>query len=93
MKIYSYLASGVPIVATDIESHTQVLTPEVSVLSAATATSFAEGIARLIANPKHRRNLAANAGRLVEERYSREAFRQKVRKFYDAVVAHLDTKP
>jgi glycosyltransferase involved in cell wall biosynthesis len=44
LKIYQYLRSGRPIVATRLLTHTQVLNDEVSFLTAATPEGFAAGI-------------------------------------------------
>ena len=58
LKIYSYLRSGVPILATDILSHTQVLTPEVALLVEPRAESLAAGILRLLDDVQLSRHLA-----------------------------------
>jgi glycosyltransferase involved in cell wall biosynthesis len=54
LKIYSYLASGVPVVATDLPTHTQTVTPDIAILAAPTAEFFAAGI-RLAAGPQGRK--------------------------------------
>jgi glycosyltransferase involved in cell wall biosynthesis len=82
MKVYSYLASGVPIVATDLPTHTQVLTPEVSVLTPPTPGAFARGIESLLADPERRHDLGRRARALSLEHYSREAFDRKVANLY-----------
>ncbi len=51
LKIYSYLASGVPVVATDLPTHTQTITPDMAILAAPAAEPFAAGI-RLAAGPQ-----------------------------------------
>ena len=48
LKIYSYLRSGKPIVATDLLTHTQVLTPQVARLVPVNAEALATAIARLV---------------------------------------------
>ena len=50
LKIYQYLRSGRPIVATRLLTHTQVLSDEVAVLTPATPEGFAEGILRVLAD-------------------------------------------
>lgn len=89
MKIYSYLASGVPVVATSISSHTQVLTPDVSVLTEPSPEEFASGVDRLLDDPGERSRLGRAARELAEARYSRSAFDAKVRELYDAVESRL----
>ncbi len=46
LKVYSYLASGVPVVATDLPTHTQTLTAGIAVLAAPQPEAFASGIMR-----------------------------------------------
>jgi glycosyltransferase involved in cell wall biosynthesis len=48
LKIFSYLRSGTPIVATDIPAHRQVLDPASCALVAPTAAGLAEGIGRVL---------------------------------------------
>jgi glycosyltransferase involved in cell wall biosynthesis len=82
LKIYSYLRSMRPIVATNLHTHTQVLSPDISLLVEPTAEGLAQGLAWLIARPDEGRRLAANAARLAAERYSREAYLDKTRDVY-----------
>jgi glycosyltransferase involved in cell wall biosynthesis len=81
MKIYAYLNAGKPILATDIESHSQVLTPEIAMLAAPEPEPFADGICRLADDPELRRALAERAGVVAREKYSREAFAATVGRF------------
>ena len=56
LKIFSYLRSGRPIVATDILSHTQVLDRDTCVLVPPTAAGLAGGIGAVLdEGPSHRR--------------------------------------
>ena len=59
LKIFSYLRSGRPIVATDIASHTQVLDGETSILVPPTAAGLAEGLERVLAGEALARATAA----------------------------------
>jgi len=74
LKIYSYLRSGTPIVATNLLTHTQVLSPEVARLTPPDAVSFAAAIAGLLDDPAAGRALAEAARRLSDARYSREVY-------------------
>ena len=82
MKLYSYMASGRPIVATSLSTHTQVLDDDHAMLTAPVAEDYSRGIAALIDDPDLRRRLADNAGRLVRERYSVENFEKTVQQLY-----------
>jgi glycosyltransferase involved in cell wall biosynthesis len=92
MKIYSYLASGVPILATDILSHSQVLTSEVAMLVDPDSDAMAEGLDRLLEDESLRVRIGSKAKVLAEENYSREVFERKVAEFYleleDIVCGH-----
>ena len=80
LKIYEQLSSGVPLVATRIYSHTQVLNDDVAILVEAEPEDMARGIlAALKANGDSHR-IAANALRLYEQNYSRPVYEQKMRR-------------
>jgi len=82
LKIYSYLRSGRPIVATDRRTHTQVLEPGTALLTPAEPDAFAHAIGYLIERPDERAKLAAAAGELSERKYSRERYVAKTREAY-----------
>jgi glycosyltransferase involved in cell wall biosynthesis len=86
LKIYSYLRSGKPIVATDLLTHTQVLTPEVARLVAVDAAALADAIADLVDRPEERSRLSAAAGHLSATRYSREAYLRQTAKAYARLI-------
>jgi glycosyltransferase involved in cell wall biosynthesis len=82
LKIYSYLRSGVPILATNIRSHTQVLTPEVALLVEPNADAIAGGILQLLGDRDLARRLSQNARKLAQEAFSPEAYYAKVAEVY-----------
>jgi glycosyltransferase involved in cell wall biosynthesis len=83
LKIYSYLRSGKPIVATNLLTHTQVLTPEISKLAEPAAGPFAEAIVDLFDHPDQRARLSAAARRVAQEKYSRETYLQRTAQAYE----------
>jgi glycosyltransferase involved in cell wall biosynthesis len=85
LKIYGQMAGGVPIVATRVETHTQVLTDDIAILVDASAASFAEGIQRVLDSPEQAEQIAKNAYCYYMEHYSRPAFMKKVQQFLDDV--------
>ena len=85
MKIYSYLASGKAILATDLPTHTQVLTPEFALLAPPSAELFGEAMVRLAADPSLRAKLGATGRTQAARLYSVEAFDRAVREIYDWV--------
>jgi glycosyltransferase involved in cell wall biosynthesis len=82
MKIYSYMDSGKPVVATRLPTHTQVLTDEMAVLEAPDPDSLARGMFQLARDPALRRRLAERAGAVAREQHSFEAFRNTVHSLY-----------
>ena len=79
LKIYQYLRSGRPIVATRLLTHTQVLDDDVAVLTEASAEGFAEGILRAVADPARAREIGMRAKRLADTKYSYEAYLNRTR--------------
>ena len=78
MKIYSYLDSGVPVLATDLPTHTQVLDDGIALLVRPEPEAMAAGLARLLADEGLRRELARNARERVRREYSPAAFAEKL---------------
>lgn len=83
MKIYSYLCSGRPILATDLPTHTQVLDDRVSVLANPFPEEFCKGMLKLIQDQDLRVRLGDAGKRLAEEKYSYSSFRTKLNSIYD----------
>lgn len=77
LKIYSYLRSGKPIVATRHITHTQILNDSVSILTEPTPQDFAVGIHSALTKTDLSRKLVANAKKLAEEYYSYDEYLQK----------------
>jgi glycosyltransferase involved in cell wall biosynthesis len=90
MKIFSYLDSGTPIVATRLVSHTQVLNDRVACLVEPNPHSMAEGLDRLLINPALRATLAQRARQHVQEEFSAEVAEKKLISFYGAVDRQLN---
>jgi glycosyltransferase involved in cell wall biosynthesis len=83
LKIYSYLRSGKPIVATNHITHTQVLNDEVAVLTDCNAEAFASGLTKVIEDKQLRQSLSEKARALAEEKYSYEVYVQKTYSVYN----------
>jgi glycosyltransferase involved in cell wall biosynthesis len=79
LKIYQYLRSGRPIVATRLLTHTQVLDDDVAVLTPATAEAFGAGILAVLADPARARSIAGQARELATTKYSYEAYLARTR--------------
>ncbi len=83
LKIYSYLRAGKPIVATRLLTHTQVLDDDVAELTAPEPAAFAEGIQRLIDDPRRAEKLGVKARQRAEESYSYERYLERTRAVFD----------
>ncbi|UCE06038.1 MAG: glycosyltransferase family 4 protein [bacterium] len=83
LKIYSYLRSGKPIVATNHITHTQVLNDQVAILTDCDAASFADGLLKVLEDHKLRQKISTNAKTLADEKYSYEVYLQKTRDIYN----------
>ena len=91
MKLYSYLDSGRPVLATRLPTHTQVLDDEVALLVEPEPEAMGRGLARLLRDEVLRERLSANARRLAQRELTPEAFRRKLLGFYRAVAAKIGT--
>ncbi len=83
MKIYSYLQSRRPLLATAIGSHTQVLDQEISELANASPESFSLAIKKLTQDSERRGKIAEAAFQHSKERYTFEAFARNLNFCYD----------
>lgn len=82
LKIYSYLHSGKPIVATRFGVHTQVLSDEIAYLSGPTKESLAEGILKLLRNPDLRLRLGQRAKQFAKDKYNFTDYVTKIDNIY-----------
>lgn len=82
LKIYSYLRSGIPIIATDHLTHTQVLNGEVAVLTDCTPSAFANGMLRVLEDRAYGEKLGRQAQALAAREYSYAAYLQKTKEIY-----------
>ena len=76
LKIYSYLASGVPVVATDLPTHTQSVSADIAIL-AAPAAEPSPPPSGLAAGPQGR-TIAGRARAFCREHYTPERYQELV---------------
>jgi glycosyltransferase involved in cell wall biosynthesis len=92
-KLYTYLASGKPVVATRIASHTQLLDDGLAFLVEPTPDGLAQGIRQALAEPAEAGRRARRGLELIERDYSAARHAEKVRDAYAAVAtAVADTR-
>ena len=83
LKIYSYLRSGKPIVATNLLTHTQVLTPQIAMLVDPKPEPFAAAMVALIDRADERQRLSAAAAAVAQEKYSRQSYLRRTALAYE----------
>jgi glycosyltransferase involved in cell wall biosynthesis len=88
-KVFTYLASGRPLVATRIPSHTQLLSDETAFLVESTPEGLAEGIREALGDPPGARARAEQGHALIERAYSTARYREKVARAYAEVGASV----
>ncbi len=96
MKLYSYLDSGKAVLATNLSTHTQVLTQAFACLVAPVKESMAAGMVSLLENPELCKKLGERGRQVAQENYCLAAFRSKLANFYRGIFASLPatkTKP
>jgi glycosyltransferase involved in cell wall biosynthesis len=85
LKVYEQLASGKPLVATRIYSHTQVLSDEDSFLVEPDVTDMARGIIEALTPSDEVERRVKNAARLYDSKYSRTAYVEKMRRLLNVL--------
>ncbi len=78
LKIYEYMASGVPIVATDLLTHTQELDHSSAFLRKPEPEDFAQGIIESIENRKDAMKKAKNAYKIYAQRYGEHVYGERL---------------
>jgi len=82
MKVYSYLASGVPVLATYIGSHTQAMTRNDAKLFNPTPEGFAKSFEELLNSKDERKQIGEAGKKLAEENYSLRSYKRKLESIY-----------
>lgn len=85
LKVYEQLASGIPLVATKIYSHTQVLTDDIAYLVEPTPEAIGKGIAQALNNKSESAKKVEAAKRIYEEKYSRAVYTQKLKQLLEII--------
>jgi len=92
LKIYNYCRKGVPMVATDRLTHTQILNNDISHLVSATPEGFAAGIVEVLDNKKLGKQIAKNAQDFAEKHFSDDDYIAMVNSLVEQTMqAHTQT--
>ncbi|HTK06305.1 MAG TPA: glycosyltransferase family 4 protein [Ktedonobacteraceae bacterium] len=84
LKLYTYLRSGKPILATNIMSHTQVLDAHTALLVPPLPAALAQGTMLLLQNPLHAHELGLCGQQVAQRRHCWQAFLAQNRLAYAA---------
>jgi glycosyltransferase involved in cell wall biosynthesis len=88
LKIYSFLKSGKPLVATRLYTHTQILDDKISVLVEPTPEAMAAGLDFALRDPEARKRAAAAAA-LAEREYTFEAYSGRIARCLEMAVENF----
>ena len=89
MKLYSYLGSGKVVLATDLPTHTQVLTSDFSCLVAPNPKGMAKGILDLLGDKELQVRLGKAGKEEADEHYSLDVYQEKLKGFYSKTINNL----
>jgi glycosyltransferase involved in cell wall biosynthesis len=93
LKLYSYLHSGKPILATNILSHTQILTPQIAKLVPPTPEALAQGLLDLLHDPLKAKAMGEYGKQYASEHYSWSTFVKKCHAVYHAFTSDPVQEP
>lgn len=86
MKIYDYMQSGRPIVATNLPTHTTVLDESCARLAAPKPEALAHAILSIFEKPSEARERASAAAQRVRERYALSVFKRRVAEAFSGLL-------
>lgn len=85
LKIFSYMASGKPIVATNRKTHTQILDDSTAFLAEPTPDKLAETMIKAVNGGNEAIKKGNQAKQIVEEKYSYDVFSKKLLNAYASI--------
>jgi len=85
LKIYTYLKTGKPVVATDLPTHTQVLNGEIALLAKPEKMAYSEGILLLFRDKELCERIGGRGKDFVEKNFNREMFDKKIASAYETL--------
>jgi glycosyltransferase involved in cell wall biosynthesis len=88
-KVYTYMASGRPLLATRIPTHTQLLDDTLAFLVEPSPEGLARGIEEVLADPAAAGRRAAQARALIGREYSPDRYQAKVRAAYEGLLCAI----
>jgi len=85
LKIYEYIASGIPIVATNLKTHTQELDDTCAFLRRPEPIDFAKGILECLDNKEEATRRARNALVAYNNKYGEAIYKEKLKRIIERI--------
>jgi glycosyltransferase involved in cell wall biosynthesis len=85
LKIYEYMASGIPIIATNLKTHTQELDEDCAFLTNPDPEGFANGVLECFKNREEGKRRARNAYRRYTMKYGETIYKKKLESVLERV--------
>ncbi|HSP87668.1 MAG TPA: glycosyltransferase family 4 protein [Ignavibacteriaceae bacterium] len=85
MKLFPYLHSGKPVIATDLITHNQIISKNEAYLAPATPEGFSDGIITLIENENLRKELGKRGMAFVEKNHTYSAHKKRLNEVYNGI--------
>lgn len=89
-KIFSFLDSGIPCIATDLPTHTQEIDNTVAYLAEPTPEAFGDGMVTLLNDKALQKRLAEKAIEFIQKEHSYSSLRDKVHCLYNEIAQRLN---
>ena len=83
MKIFPYLHSGKPVIATDLYTHNQILSEKEAYLTPANAKGFSKAIVALTESIELRKKYGKNGQKFIEENHTYESHKERLNGAYN----------
>ena len=93
MKIFPYLHSGKPLLATALKTHTQTLSQDEAMLCDPNPHAFAQGILQLATDASLRKRLGEAGKGFIEPKHTFVAHQHRVARLYERVAMAIGLKP
>jgi len=90
LKIYNYMRTGKPLVATDRLTHTQILQHDTACLVDATPEGFAGGINKVLSDTEYASTVAQTAKDYASEHFSDDAYIEMVGDVYNKMFRSIE---
>ncbi len=89
MKLFPFLHSGTAVLATDLPTHTQIISKKEAYLALPNPIDFSKGIVELVVNDGLRSELGLNGQKFVEKNHTYDAHQKRLNGVYDWIEENI----